>query len=178
MGGANSGRIGGAQDVDHRAETDAFLGASDSREGFLRERSTIETCWRIFANVAIVAVGACFLTKIVEQYAATTDTGFGIFSHAVEAFHIDVLLTTILSETFELNDVGVIVKKERIGRIAIAPSTSYLLVVALNAFGKVVVDDPAHVALVDTHTKCYGGNNDLNIIVDKCRLCFVANIGR
>ena len=44
----------------------------------------------------------------------------------------------------------------------VAPRTSCFLVIALQAFGYVVVYDEAHVGLVDAHAKSYGGHNHVD----------------
>ena len=53
------------------------------------------------------------------------------------------------------------------GRIAIAAGAARLLIVSLDALGHVVMDDVAHVGLVDTHAKGVGGDHHLNVVVDK-----------
>ena len=52
-------------------------------------------------------------------------------------------------------------------RQAIAPGAADLLVVALDAFGQIVMQDKAHIRLVDAHAKGNGGDDDLGIVADE-----------
>ena len=62
------------------------------------------------------------------------------------------------------------------GRIAIAAGAARLLVVGLDALGHVVVDDVAHVGLVDAHAKGVGGNHHLDIVIDKGALTLTTGV--
>ena len=61
-------------------------------------------------------------------------------------------------------------------RIAIAAGAARFLVVCLDALGHVVVDDVAHVGLIDAHSKGVGGDHHLNVVVDKGTLTLAAGV--
>ena len=62
------------------------------------------------------------------------------------------------------------------GRIAIAAGTTRLLIVGLDALGHVVMDDVAHVGLVNAHAKGVGGDHHLNVVVDKSALALATGV--
>lgn len=62
------------------------------------------------------------------------------------------------------------------GRVAVAAGAARLLVVGLDALGHVVMDDVAHVGLVDTHAKGVGGDHHLNVVVDKGTLALTTGV--
>ncbi|CAI8346638.1 MAG: Uncharacterised protein [Cryomorphaceae bacterium] len=50
---------------------------------------------------------------------------------------------------------------------AVTTATADLLVVALNVFGHVVVNDEAHVRFVNPHPEGYGGTDNFYTVVHK-----------
>ena len=50
---------------------------------------------------------------------------------------------------------------------AVAAGAADFLVVALDVFGQVVVNHPAHVALVDAHAEGDGGHDHLQVVLQK-----------
>ena len=59
----------------------------------------------------------------------------------------------------QLHDVGVVVKEQSIGRVAIATGTPDFLVITLNALGQIIMNNPAHIAFIYAHSKGDGGHN-------------------
>ena len=55
------------------------------------------------------------------------------------------------------------VEGDALALAAVAPGTSRLLVVAFQALGDVVVDDKAHIGLVDAHAEGDGGDNHVHL---------------
>ena len=60
----------------------------------------------------------------------------------------------------ELYLVARVIQQHGVGMLPVAPGTPGLLEVSLDRVGAVVVDDHAHVRLVDTHAKGIGGDDD------------------
>lgn len=53
---------------------------------------------------------------------------------------------------------------------SVTPSTTYFLIVVLNALGQIIVNHKAHIALVDTHSEGNRCTDHLNAVVDKVLL--------
>ena len=71
-------------------------------------------------------------------------------------------------------DIGQRVEEDCVGRGSIAPRTTYLLIETLDALGHVVMDDPAHIALVDAHAEGNGGTDHEQLVVLEQLLCLIA----
>ena len=84
---------------------------------------------------------------------------------------IELLVIGLLlgKETTQAQIVAV-PKQKAARRVAVAAGTPSLLIVSLDALGRVIVDDIAHVGLVDTHAKGVGGNHHTHVVAHKCLL--------
>lgn len=114
------------------------------------------------------------LVEVAEKHPPAADGSFGELFHAVQFLGVERLLTAFVDEALAGNYVGVGIEHHRLGLDAVAARTPDLLIVALDVAGHVVVDDPADVALVDTHSEGHGGADNLDIAVDEQILRAVA----
>ena len=72
---------------------------------------------------------------------------------AVHRAHHVALGIRLLDEELLQLSVGGAVQEDAFGRLAIAPGTARLLVILLEAAGKIVVDHPADIGEVDAHAE-------------------------
>ena len=87
---------------------------------------------------------------------------------------VDGLLSAVACKLAELDHVGQRVEQDGLGIVAVAASTPDFLIEVLDALRHVVVDDPAHIALVDTHSESDGGTHYLQIVLLEALLRLVA----
>ena len=71
--------------------------------------------------------------------------------------------------------IGVLVVKDALCGLLVAPSSTTLLRVALKTLGRLEVDDKTHIMLVDAHTERYGGYNDLYLVPHPLLLDFLTS---
>ena len=83
-------------------------------------------------------------------------------------------MAAFLGKLGELNHIGKRIEQDGVGRGTIASGTTYLLIVALNALWHIVMDNPTHITLVDTHTESNGGTHYLDVVFLEIYLRFVA----
>ena len=102
---------------------------------------------------------------------------FGVFLHTVEFFGVDIFLAAFVHEAAEGYDVLEVIEQHRFGREAVAARAPDFLVKVLDAFGQVVVNHVADIALVDSHAECDGRAHDIDAVVDKVLLHGVAFVG-
>ncbi len=114
------------------------------------------------------------LVEIAQQNASATQRRLRILLHALQFLVVYGLLAALVDEPLKSDDVGVGIEHRRLGLHAVASGTPYLLIVALNVAGHVVVDHPADIAFVDTHSESHGGTHHLHVAVDKTVLRTVA----
>ena len=57
----------------------------------------------------------------------------------------------------------------------VSSGTAYLLIETFNAFGQIVMNHPAHIAFVNSHSEGDGGAYHLHAVVDEVVLCFVSS---
>ncbi|MNS79502.1 hypothetical protein D3C72_1131580 [compost metagenome] len=77
----------------------------------------------------------------------------------------------IFHEFSQLVDVFLVVKSNTITFTSITTGTASFLIIALHAFRHVVVDHKTHIRFIDTHTKCNGSHNNLNVFHQELILC-------
>lgn len=73
--------------------------------------------------------------------------------------------TALANEKVIQLSIGVRVIQDAFGFFLVATCSPTLLNVAFETFRHGVMDDETYIALVDTHTKGYRGDNYLNLIV-------------
>ena len=118
----------------------------------------------IIAVVAVVLF--VVLTKVVEQHLTPTHRGLGIGCRLLQQLSAYVLLGhgLALHELIELLQVLVAIESQTDALSAVASGTARLLIVALKRLGYVVVNDEAHIGLVDAHAKGNGSHNNINLL--------------
>ena len=163
-----------SQNIYQRIVAYLLVGAIQRTEGLLHQNSTIEAVGWVHANVAMVAVMVNVFSKVRKQDASATDVGLGILLHALQLLQIDALLTTFTGKLREGDDIAQRIEKQSLAGHAVASSTSHLLIVVLQTLRHVVVDDPAHITLVDAHAESDGGAYHLHTVVDEVLLRLVA----
>ena len=77
------------------------------------------------------------------------------------------LVAAALDEEAAGLHVLLVVDEDAVGRAAVAPGAARLLVVALQVARHVVVDDEAHVGLVDAHAEGVRGHHDRGAVVEE-----------
>ena len=73
----------------------------------------------------------------------------------------------VFTEFFELQNVVVAVEHQAVAFQAVAAAAAGFLVVALDGFGRVIVNHEAHVGLVDAHAEGDGGHNHVALLVQE-----------
>mgnify|MGYP000164052577 CR=1 FL=1 len=61
---------------------------------------------------------------------------------------------------------------------SVPSGTSYFLIETFNAFGQIVMNYPAYIAFVNSHSKGDGGAYHLHAIIDEVVLCFISSCRR
>ena len=80
-----------------------------------------------------------------------------------------------LDEGALLDGVRRAVKKDAFPRYSIASSPPSLLVIPLDVFWQIKVDDEAYVWLVNAHPEGNGGADDPDFVAEELFLSFIAN---
>lgn len=133
----------------------------------------------------VVALGRVeVLVEVLEHLHATAHVhDLAVLHHLVDHGQLPVLLlarllAVLLAGHHPLKQRHVGVRKEEIavGGLPVAPGSSRFLVVALQALGQVLVDDKAHVGLVDAHTESDRGHDDLDFSLLPHRLDLVLDV--
>jgi len=79
-----------------------------------------------------------------------------------------------LDEVTQFGNIPIAVQQQAVGGQIIPSGAPDFLVIAFDTLGQVIMNDETHVGFVDTHPKCDGCYNDLDIIPDKGFLVGVA----
>ena len=122
---------------------------------------------RMQAVVALAAVvGFVFFSEIMEQEFASADGCLGVGSCFLKQLPTDVLFCYGLA-LHELLKLAQVMRREE-GQTdslaAIATGTACLLIVTLQTFWDIVVDDIADIWFVDAHTKGNGSHDDIDAL--------------
>ena len=128
----------------------------------------------------MAAVAGVVLAKVGEQVAPAAGAGVGIVHHAAEFAqqHLGLFRVTLhLTKAAEFEVVARAVEEERLAVQPVAAGAAGFLVVALDVFGQVYVDDVAHIAFVDAHAKGNGGHHNLHLIFQELLLVRSALFG-
>ena len=112
---------------------------------------------RIAAQIAIATGRRIRLVKIGKQKLAAASEAFGEAKQGIEANMVPLLAVRWRAALIDLrpaqaNVVGT-VEGERVGRVAVAPCTTDLLIIALNALGQISMDHKTDVRFVDPHSE-------------------------
>ena len=132
---------------------------------------------------AVVAVSTVLLvvilSKIMQQQLPPAHRRLTVVGCFVEQLPSDFLLPPIFcsNEFFQFSEVFLAVIRDALSLSAVASCTSCLLIISLKAFWNVVMDDKPNVRLVDTHTECDGGHDNLSPFHDEVILGLAPEIG-
>ena len=147
-----------------------LIGTHNGTERHLNILRAVKQPGRMLANVTIMTIRCCLLTKVVQQDTPATHTGLGIFTHSAQAFHIDILLAARPGKPGKLYDILDIIEQQSVGRCSVPTGTSYLLIVILNALGQIIMDYETHIPLINTHAEGNGSANHLHSVIEEILL--------
>ena len=119
----------------------------------------------------------CF-AEIIEQNSASTHLTLRILLHTIQLFIIDILLTTFFCKLSKRYKITYLIKQNSLARKSVTSSTSYLLIIALYTFRQIVMNNKAHITLVNTHTKSNRCAHHIYFVVNKCFLHIVSLLSR
>ena len=125
---------------------------------------------RVEAHVAVAAVLLELLAEVAEQHAAPARGCLCERDHGLELVELDADLlgvAAVLDERAGGDGVLEAEEAQRLGGQAVSAGAAGLLVVALDVLGHVVVDDEAHVGLVDAHAEGDGRDHDVHLVAQE-----------
>ena len=115
---------------------------------------------------AAVIVGPDF-SKITEQTDAAAGVVLGKMGHLVDLppRHVAGLrLGDVVEKLDQFHDIAAGEQQQAVGGQTIAACTTGFLIVALDVFGQIRMNDVADVGFVDAHAEGDGGTDDLRLI--------------
>ena len=154
-------------EVDDIVGTEVLFDGDDGPEHDLQGLLSLNLGLRMQTVIAVTAVIlVVLLTKIVEQHLPTAYRRLSISSRLLQQLSADILLCHRLSfhEFLQFLQVLVGIKGNALTLPTVTASSSGFLIVALKALWNVIVDDKAHVGLVDSHAEGNGGHDDVNLL--------------
>ena len=139
------------------------------------------------AVTAIVAGGICGFAEVFQNVITQAGGSHAVAFHKLEAAGI---LALYLVDFLKIHALEVFASKKQFADhhilggeeknafswFAVSSGTSGFLVVVFHALRHVVMDDEAHVGLVNSHTKGICGDDYLSTVVDEIILAFLADI--
>ena len=156
--------VGPGQNFDDVIQTEpepAFLhGAVDAGEKFERGLGAVERGARPQAIVAPAAVvPRKNLAEVAQQFRAAAAGRIGVMDDLLQLLAGDALFRRrfFLDEPLLLDGVARAEEQQALGREAVPSGAPGFLVIALDVFGQIVMDDEADVGLVDAHAEGDGG---------------------
>ena len=165
------------QDVHEMARAESLAAfAFEPQHGgqhLLRGHGAVPGFRRHKAGVA-VAARTTRLAEVGEQLRAATAHRLAQGEHR---FQVQLQLAAMCRVTFRridhfalLHNIIESVHHPRGRRLAVAPSTTGLLVVALHGFGQIQVRDKTHIGFIDAHAERDSGDHDEAFFAQKTRL--------
>ncbi len=163
------------QHIDQMHGAKTLPGAIGAGQQLLRGDLAVAKLRRRQAVVAIAATGGGrFLAEITEQAAAPAARGFRQRHQRIELADRDALERIraggLVDHAALLHDVGQAIGHPGAGGLAVAPGSTGLLIIGLDAFRQIEMRHEAHVRLVDAHAERDGGNDDDAVLVDEAIL--------
>ncbi len=114
------------------------------------------------------------LVEIAQQNPAPAQRSLRKLTHPLKLLRIDALLPALVDERLQRDYVRIGIKHHSLSLHPVAARTPDLLIIALNVARHIVVNHPADITLVDTHTESHRGTHHLHIAVDKLLLSQIA----
>ncbi len=165
------------QNVRDMTRAKFLVRAFDTGQELLRRDGDVSQCGG--GGGAVVAVGAVVgfvrFAEVVEQrFAATGQLVFRIADNGIQMSNRDAFFIAffLVDEIVDLGDIRIAVKQGAVRGQTIAPRAPDFLIITFDALGQIVVDDKAHVRLVDAHPKGDGGDDDLRVVAGEGFLIF------
>ena len=123
-------------------------------------------------TVAAVSTGFLhFFSEVGKDKIPKTRCGLAVIHHGIQPMVIHpflvLILPSLLNEVTLDADVPATVKENTFCPGSIPAGTAGLLVIGLQTFGHLVVDDIAHIAFIDSHTEGIGSHHDVHRIEGK-----------
>ena len=153
------------------AETSTLPHAVNAGEQFLRLGGGVV----IFAWLeAVVARAAIWLRvglgEVVQKLPASAGGAVRISHHKPQLLAGDPLFVAVahfIDEVRLLRGIARAEEQEAVAGESIAAGTTGFLIVALDIFRQVVVNDPAHIGFVDAHAEGDGSADDARLVADE-----------
>ena len=160
----NGRRLHTSQYLYAGAHGNLFTRTDHGTQRLLGKHGTIEGAGRIVADITMTTILAGGLSEIIQEDSSSADSRFGVFFHSSQFFQIHRFLSAFFAERTEGDDICHRIEQYRIGRSAVSSGSSYLLIETLDALRHIVVNHPAHVALVDTHSEGDGSAHHFYLV--------------
>ena len=155
------------QDVCHKCKARLLICSLYCRECFLYDYGTIKVLRRILADITISTTAIAGLTKVIQENASAANLRLGILLHTLQFFDIYVALPTFLGKLTQGDQVLQVIEEDGLRWQPISAATSYLLIETLYTLGQIVMNDKSDIALVNAHTKCNRGTDDMDTVVNE-----------
>ena len=157
-------RLHTSQYLDAGTHGNLFARSHHGTQCLLGKHGTIKGTWRIVADITMTTILTGGLSEIIQEDSSSAHSRFGVFFHSSQFFQIHRFLSAFFAERTEGDDICHRIEQYRIGRSAVSSGSSYLLIETLDALRHVVVNHPAYVALVDTHSEGDGSAHHFYLV--------------
>ena len=163
----DGGRLVANQDVDDLVFLELLLDGLNHLHGQHDEFGCVHLGLRVVAVVAVVAtLRLVRLAEIMEQVLAAAAGGFRIRRGLGQQLVHHLLLghRLLVGKILQFVQVLVVVEGDAKALAVVTTGTTRFLIVAFQTLRHVVVDDEAHIRLVDAHTEGDGGHDDVGLL--------------
>ena len=164
-----------ADEIDDMVLSEVLFQHVDGIQHDLQSHHCLAFLLRMQAVVAILAVVLVVaFAEIVEQHFPSADARLGVGGGFLQQLPANVLLCDgfSLHKLLEFLQVFIGIESDAVALAAVASGTSSLLIIAFERLGDVVVDNEAHVGLVDAHSEGDGGDDDVDALHQEVVLRF------
>ena len=152
----------------------------DDLDGQLNLVGSVHLGFGMAAVVAVVTVVLLvFFSEIVQQVFPAAAGGLGVGGgFCQQLFHNLLFGDSLLGGEFlQFIKVFVVIESDALAFAFIASRTTCLLIVALQAFRHIIVDNEPHVWLVDAHAESNSGHNHVALFHQKGILILHTGLG-
>ncbi len=157
-------------------------------EGFARRKAVVASAATFFGRADLLVSLAVqqhgptiFFPKIREQFHAPAIGALGVVDHLLQLFARYLLFLRIwffVNEHRLFHRVAGTEQQNTFARKSVAPGAASFLIIALDVFRQIVVDDEADVRFVDAHAKGNGRADHAHVIAQKKFLMLAAFLRR
>ena len=164
------------QDHIYSISLSALIHASDNTTCFCRHIYFFKFRKTVLAISAIIRT---ILSKVSQNIFSETFMGKTVKCHFLQAFLIPLLHNSsgyriqflIFLIIFNKKAIGdhilPTVKQYASGRFSITPCTSCFLIIAFHIFRHIIMKHIPDIRLINSHSKCVGGNHNLATVINK-----------